>query len=161
MSTTESRIDDVVDEEAWRAARQGHPLPSPCPDDVDLGEGEQPFTMFGQFGIDMLDQRVFSQDVWWVDRLGRPHRMEHMSAQYRRNVLIFLLDSVQQRWLDEVIRESLTALTDAVRGEVSFAVMAHQVGAPLVADLDPVVWLVSTPLVRRLRRLIDNEPTPS
>jgi hypothetical protein len=160
MSTTESRIDDMVDEVAWRAALDGHPLPSPCPDDDDLWEGlEQPFTMFGQFGIDMLDQRVFSQDVWWVDRLGRPHRLEAMSQEYRRNVLSFLLESAQQRWLDEVIRESLTALSDAIRGEVSFAVMAHQAGAPRVADLDPIVWLESTPLIRRLRQLIDNEAT--
>jgi hypothetical protein len=150
----------MVDQEAWRAAREGHPLPSPCPDDTDLWEGvEQPFTAFGQFGIDRLDMRVFSQDVWWVDRLGRPHRLEQMSQDYRRNVLAFLLETAQQRWLDQVVYESLTALTDAIRGKPSYPVTAHDACAPRVADLDPLVWLESTPLIRRLRRLIDN-PAP-
>jgi hypothetical protein len=149
----------MVDEEAWRAAREGHPLPSPCPDDCDLWKGvEQPFTAFGQFGLDMLDQRVFSQAVWWVDRFGRPHRLDDMSQEYRQNVLTFLLDSAQQRWLDEVRHESLTALTDAARGNASFAVIAHDAGAPRVADLDPLAWLESTPLIRRLRKLINSQP---
>jgi hypothetical protein len=151
----------MVDEEAWRAAREGHPLPSPCPDDTDLWEGvEQPFTAFGQFGIDMLDMRVFSQEVWWVDRLGRPHRLDDMSQEYRRNVLTFLLHSARQRWLDEVRNESLTALTDAARGKASYAVIAHDAGAPRVADLDPLSWLESTPLIRRLRKLINSQPNP-
>jgi hypothetical protein len=151
----------MVDEEAWRAAREGHPLPSPCPDDTDLWEGvEQPFTACGQFGIDMLDMRVFSQEVWWVDRLGRPHRLDDMSQEYRRNVLTFLLHSARQRWLDEVRNESLTALTDAARGKASYAVIAHDAGAPRVADLDPLSWLESTTLIRRLRKLINSQPNP-
>jgi hypothetical protein len=123
------------------------------PSDADLRDGEQPFTKFGQFGPDMLDMRVFDQDVWWVDRLGRPHRLEAMSQQYRRNVIAFLLKSVEQRWLDEVSREALTAITDAILGKVSFPVLARQAGLDLTVDLDPETWLESTPLVRRLRQL--------
>jgi hypothetical protein len=145
--------DRSVDKDAWAAARAGRPLPSPVPSDTDLREGEQPFTMFGQFGPDMLDQRVFSQDVWWVDRLGRPHRLEAMSLEYRRNVIAFLRKSVAQRWLDEVCREALTALSDSLLGKVSFPVLARQAGFDLTADVDPATWLESTPLVRRLRQL--------
>ena len=158
MPTPDDQRDLRVDEEACRAARQGRPLPSPVPGDDDLQEGQQPFTAFGQFGIDMLDLRVFSQDIWWVDRLGRPHRLEAMSQRYRRNVLTFLLASAEQRWLDEVRREAITAVTDAMEGKASYAVMAHDAGAPRVADLDPLLWLESTPLVRRLRHLTGSEP---
>lgn len=149
----------VVDHVALAAAQCGRPLPSPVPEDDDLWEGvEQPFTMFGQFGIDMLDQRVFSQDVWWVDRLGRPHRLDEMGEQYRRNVLQFLTESAEQRWLDEVRLEALTAFTDAMLGKVSYAVLAEDAGAARVRDADPVTWLESTPLVRRLRQLTSQTP---
>jgi hypothetical protein len=158
VPTPEEEHDAMVDQEAWQAAREGHPLPSPLPGDDDLQEGQLPFTAFGQFGIDMLDMRVFSQDTWWVDRLGRPHRLEAMSQDYRRNVLTFLLTSAEQRWLDEVTGEAITAVTDAIAGRASFAVMAHDAGAPRVADLDPHVWLESTPLIRRLRQLADSAP---
>jgi hypothetical protein len=147
-----------VDEVAWAAARAGRPLPSPVPSDTDLRDGEQPFTMFGHLGVDMLDQRVFDQDVWWVDRLGRPHRLEAMSLEYRRNVIAFLLNSVEQRWLDEVSREALTAITDAILGKVSFPVLARKAGLDLTVDVDPETWLESTPLVRRLRQLTAEGP---
>lgn len=149
----------VVDNVAVAAAQSGRPLPSPVPQDHDLWEGvEQPFTVFGQFGVDMLDQRVFAQDVWWVDRLGRPHRLDEMGEQYRRNVLQFLTESAEQRWLDEVRLEAITAFTDAMRGKVSFAVLADAAGARRVRDTDPVTWLESTPLVRRLRQLTGQTP---
>jgi hypothetical protein len=147
-----------VDEVAWAAAQAGHPLPSPVPSDADLRDGELPFTMFGQFGPDMLDMRVFDQAVWWVDRLGRPHRLEAMSMVYRCNVIAFLVKSVEQRWLDEVSREALTAITDAILGKVSFPVLARQAGLDLTVDVDPETWLESTPLVRRLRRLTSEGP---
>lgn len=148
-----------VDRYALDAACAGLPLPSPVPCDADLLEGEQPFTMFGQFGIDRLDQRVFDQAVWWVDRWGCPHRLEAMSENYRHNVIAFLLDSAEQRWLDEVRRDALTAITGAWLGRVTFPVLARRVGLSSTADVDPLTWLESTPLMRRLRELTPEAPT--
>jgi hypothetical protein len=148
----------MVDEEAARAARAGSPLPSPVPSDDDLWDCEKPFTQFGQFGVDSLDLRVFDQDVWWVDRLGRPHRLEAMSTEYRRAVLAFLLDLAGQYWTDAVLSEAITALTDVVRGRVAYGVLAEDAGAPSVGDLDPVAWLEGSPLMRRLRALTPEGP---
>jgi len=148
----------VVDQAALDAARRGRPLPSPVPDDTNLWEGEKPFTAFGQWGAGRMDKRVFSQDVWWVDVHGRPHRLEDMSTDYRRNVLAFLLGSAEQRWIGEVMREAVTAAGEADLGRVSWAVLAPGLGVPRVSEIDPVVWLESTPLMRRLRVLTPEGP---
>jgi hypothetical protein len=105
-----------------------------------------------------MDKRVFSQDVWWVDVHGRPHRIEDMSTDYRRNVLAFLLGSAEQRWIGEVMREAVTAAGEADLGRVSWAVLAPGLGVPRVSEIDPVVWLESTPLMRRLRVLTPEGP---
>ncbi|MCU1400343.1 MAG: hypothetical protein JWN62_3452 [Acidimicrobiales bacterium] len=59
----------------------------------DLWPGGEPFTDFGQFGVDALHLRVFDQTEWWVDRLGRPHRLDEMTDGSRRNVIVFLTTS--------------------------------------------------------------------
>jgi hypothetical protein len=38
-----------------------------------------------------------------------------MPVDYRRNVLRFLLDTTEQRWLATVTFEAITAMTDALR----------------------------------------------
>ena len=60
---------------------------SPVPSDRRLWPGELPFTAFGQFGENMLDLRVFGQEVGWVDRRGRPHLIAQISDEYIANVI--------------------------------------------------------------------------
>jgi hypothetical protein len=96
-----------------------------------LWEGlEQPFTAFGQYGVDQMDLRVFDQDTWWGDRLAS-----------------------RRTWSSRI-----TAFTDALRGRSSYAVLARSAGAPRIADLDSCDWLESTPLIRRLRQLTPKGP---
>jgi hypothetical protein len=159
MSKPRRILPSVVDEEALHAAQSGYPLLSPVPGDDDLWDGvEKPFTSFGQFGVDQMDLRVFDQDTWWVDRLGQPHRLTQMSVEYRRNVLRFLLDTAEQRWLDTVMFEAITAMTDALRGKAAYGAIANAAGAPFVRDLAPETWLEGTPLMRRLRALTPGGP---
>jgi hypothetical protein len=159
MPTPRRILTSVVDEEALHAAQSGNPLPSPVPGDDDLWDGVgKPFTSFGQFGVDQLDLRVFDQDTWWVDRLGHPHRLTQMPVEYRRNVLRFLLNTTQQRWLCTVMFEAITAMTDALRGKVAYGALANAAEAPFVRDLAPETWLEGTPLMRRLRALTPEGP---
>ncbi|MCU1393482.1 MAG: hypothetical protein JWM34_1910 [Ilumatobacteraceae bacterium] len=119
----------------------------------DLWPGERPFTDFGQFGVDALDLRVFDQTDWWVDRLGRPHRLDEMTDDYRRNVIVFLTSFVDGFHAASALREAATTLGDALLGRVSYALLATDVGAPRTLDLEPISWLEATPLMRRLRAL--------
>lgn len=126
---------------------------SPVPSDADLRTGELPFTAFGQFGHDMLDKRVFEQDLYWVDRYGTPHRLEEMSDQYRRAVISFLLESAAHFHFGQVLRAELGKLIDALDGTPNGDALGEAVGMLPVRAMEPQQWLESTPLMRRLRLL--------
>lgn len=126
---------------------------SPVPSDADLWPGELPFTAFGQWGADKIDLRVFDQDLWWVDRLGQAHRLEEMSSDYRANVLIFLRARAADWHLLCSLRAAAQAAGDALLGRVSGELLAAELTGSWTGDLDPDVWLESTPLVRRLAEL--------
>lgn len=134
------------------AAPGGYP-PSPVPGDADPWPGEKPFTAFGQFGPDTLDLRVFDQDRFWVDRHGTAHLLDAMPDDYRRNVIVFLVERTDRFWVDACLRAAIQAAGDALLGRVSGEILVAAAGGPAVADLAPSDWLESTPLMRRLRQL--------
>jgi hypothetical protein len=126
--------------------------PSPVPGDSRLRPFERPFTAFGQFGEDTLDLRVFDQDVYWVDRHGKPHLLNEMSANYIRNVIEFLTGlrdqyfaDTQRRWFIQTLGDQL--LFDEPGGEA----LAVALGGPSWGALGAEEWLESTPLMRALR----------
>lgn len=142
----------------YATAPAGPFLPSPVPSDVDLWPGELPFTAFGQFGEGNMDNRVFEQDVYWVNVKGEPFLLEEMSDEYRWNVIVFLHRHVTYYHVNAAVRGAVTALGDVLRGKVNGDLLSQHFGAPAVTDLSPIEWLESTPLMRRLRALT---PTPT
>lgn len=124
-------------------------LPSPVPSDSRLLPGELPFTAFGQFGVGKLDIRVFDQDSWWVDRLGRAHELRQMSDEYRANVLNFLYCFAEDYHHATIVRAALQAEADTARGLEPLA----SLDAARINAQTPVQWLESTVLVRGLRAL--------
>lgn len=129
--------------------------PSPVPGDDELSPGETPFTNFGQFGTDMLDLRVFDQDVWWVDRLGEPHLIEDMCDDYLANVIAHLEESVVSFYYGSLQRSLGQMIGDVLLGRVNADLVASAAGAPGMEELTPTEWLEGTPLMRRLRARAD------
>lgn len=124
------------------------------PSDRNLWPGELPFTAFGQFGEGKLDLRVFDQDVYWVDRAGRPHVLAEMSLEYQANVIMFLREFADSYHAAQALRATAQFVGDTM------------LGLPPVEGLDPeeiidtpaLEWLESTPLLRRLRHLTGTSP---
>lgn len=125
--------------------------PSPVPGDADLWPGETPFTDFGQYGLDMLDLRVFEQDVYWVDRFGRPHLISDMSDAYIADVVAHLEAHVVTFYYDSMRRSLIQMLGDTMLGRLNPDAVASAAGAPGLDELTPTQWLEGTPLMRRLR----------
>jgi hypothetical protein len=123
------------------------------PGDRDLWPGETPFTDFGQFGVDMLDLRVFDQDTWWVDRLGHPHLLAEMSDEYAANVIAHLEENASFFYYGTMRRSFIQMLGDAYYGRVNGEVLAEASGAPTLSDVTPAEWLEATPLMRQLRSI--------
>ena len=130
-------------------------LPSPVPADSDLWPGELPFTAFGQFGPDALDLRVFDQDMFWVDRTGTPHLLTEMGEEYLANVLGMLRSRAAEFHLTMVQREAVQCVGDALLGRVNAYRLVKELGVGSLAATDACTWLESTPLVRRLGRLLE------
>jgi len=128
--------------------------PSPVPGDDRLREGELPFTAFGQFGPGWFDLRVFDQDMYWVDQHGFPHLIAGMSAAYRYAVLRMLDDRAAEFHAAVSGHLAVQALDDLRNGEPNGDLLALALGVPFPAHLEPRDWLESTPLMRRLRRLV-------
>jgi hypothetical protein len=130
------------------------PFPrSPVPSDARPWPGELPFTAFGQFGDDMLDLRVFDQDIYWVDRTGQSQLISDMSEAYIANVIAFLVEfqemyfaDTQRRWLIQTAGDQL------LFGEPGGDVLAVYAGGPKWGELSAEEWLEATPLMRTLRR---------
>ena len=131
------------------------------PSDSDLWPDELPFTAFGQWGEGRLDSRVFEQDVDWVDFNGVPHLISEMSPVYVRNVVAFLVRDVDEFHLGAMLREDATLVGELLLGRRPAMLAALDAGAPATADLDPLVWLEATPLMRRLRRRLAPDRSPA
>ena len=127
--------------------------PSPVPSDETLLPGELPFTAFGQFGEGKMDNRVFEQDIYWVNVKGEAFLLEEMSSDYRCNVINFLLENCEYFHGWAALRSGIDALAAALRGEVHAEILTRELGLPTLDELDPHDWLESTPLMRRLRAL--------
>lgn len=128
--------------------------PSPVPSDARLWPCELPFTAFGQYGEDMLDLRVFDQQIWWVDRTGAPHLVEDMSEEYIANVIAFLHEHCEQYQAASACRAFIQAIGDQVLfGGPDGEVLAAAIGGPAWSELTAEEWLESTPLMRALCRV--------
>lgn len=119
--------------------------------DPTLWPGEKPFTDFGQWGENHLDLRVFDQDTWWVDRHGVGHRLVEMTTEYRVNVLMHLSENACYFHGGAMLRLALQISGDDLLGRQPF-IPPHAIGA---THLTPEAWLEATPLVTRLRALLD------
>lgn len=134
--------------------------PSPVPSDRNLWPGEKPFTAFGQWGEGKMDNRVFDQDIYWVDVKGNPHLLEDMSDEYRMNVIMFLRDNMAYFGANAAIRmvsELLGNIYIAPAGYCDTEETYRAAENFLAADT-PEEWLESTPLMRRLRHLTNTQP---
>lgn len=131
--------------------------PSPVPSDADLEPGELPFTAFGQWGPGMMDNRVFDQDVWWVNIEGTPFRLTNMSPEYRANVIAFLQEHADYFHAHAILREVADTIHDIERNRVGGALLGAALGVPSTADLSSQGWLESTPLMRRLRAMANTD----
>jgi len=127
--------------------------PSPVPSDMNLAEGELPFTAFGQFGEGKMDNRVFEQDKYWVNVKGEAFLLEEMDDLYRRNVINFLHDNLDYFHAMASLRDAIGMLASLEAGEPDGSALAFALGAPAIVDIPPTVWLESTPLMRKLREL--------
>ena len=123
-----------------------NPPESPVPSDARLWEGEAPFTEFGQWEEGKLDLRVFDQDTWWVDRLGRPHLIENMPKDYIDNVIAFLIENEKYFYQGTVMRALLQTTTDILEGLSILPGLDPNV----LLKMTPHDWLQSTPLYLRL-----------
>lgn len=112
---------------------------------------EVPFTVWGQWPVGSLDLRVFEQDVYWVDINQRPHRIDQMTALYRRNVIRFLSANQDYYFVMSARLHLLRLVEGLLTGGVDGDTLAHALGNPAHDDLSPGEWLESTPLMRRLR----------
>jgi len=126
---------------------------SPVPSDEHLACGELPFTAFGQFGEGKMDNRVFDQDIYWVNIAGKAFLIEEMSSDYRRNVIDFLRENCEYFHARAALRTGIEALILAFEGRVHGDILARDLGSPAIEDLDPLDWLESTPLMRKLKSL--------
>lgn len=123
------------------------------PDDLDPDEDDAPFEAFGQYGVGRMDLRVFDQDRYWVDVVGRPFRLEMMSEEYRKNVIDFLLRHQRGFHLKYAMGEIFDSVVNLARGEPDWSQVAYEFGLPFAGDHESRWWLESTPLMRRLRVL--------
>lgn len=132
--------------------------PSPVPSDACLADGELPFTAFGQFGYGKMDNRVFEQDVYWVDIAGKPHLLAEMPSAYRVNVIAFLHQHKDYYYDSTALREAITLFEHAATGNPAAIWASSELNAVTVTDMSPTDWLESTPLMRQLRRLTPEAP---
>lgn len=114
---------------------------------------EKPFTEFSQFGPGKLDLRVFVQDTYWVDVYGEPHFLSEMSEDYRRNVIIHLLDNARFFHAGILLEQAIVALGQAYGYDIESSF--H----PETLTQESLQWLESTVLMTRLRAITPNAPT--
>lgn len=126
--------------------------PSPVPAGRNLWPDELPFTAFGQFGPGALDLRVFDQDVYWVDGVGNPHRIDDMSSDYVDNVVSMLAGRADTFHKASMLREAVQCVGDALLGRVNSLLLVDELGTGSLDQVEAHAWLNSTPLLRRLRR---------
>lgn len=133
-------------------SRSAYP-PSPVPSDENLLPGDLPFTAFGQFGEGKMDNRVFDQDVYWVNIRGEGFRLEEMSAEYKSNVIAFLMENAEYFHAHAALRAAAETVVAAMEGKIHAELILQELGMPRIDELDPLDWLEATPLMRRLRAL--------
>ena len=109
-----------------------------------------PFSQYGQFGHGSLDLRVFDQGEVWVDRFGEAHQIETMTPEYVANVRWMLLSRSEEFHLACSLIEVLSEAGKVLQGDVSWLSLREELDMLAVCEMDPAVWLYSTPLWRAL-----------
>ena len=134
---------------------------SPVPSDRFLWGDEKPFTAFGQFGEGRLDQRVFDQDIWWVDTHGKAHLLKEMSTDYLSNILGFLYSNLELFHASAAIRQTIEyvlVMIPSTEGPKDFQGFVDYVTSRSnLADVSAVDWLAGTVLVKQIIMLLDSE----
>lgn len=127
----------------------------------DRVDPRAPFMAATQATPGQLDLRVFNQAEYWVDTNSVGHALEDMSADYRLNVLLFLLEDPQRFHLAMCQLVMAENLVSVLGGRVPGDLIARELGAPGVHEISAEVWIEATPLVRRLRTLTGVHRPPS
>jgi hypothetical protein len=93
-------------------------------------------------------KHLFNQDQVWVDISGVPHALHMMTTIYRANVIAHLLREARHFWQEQHDDQLVEEL------------VAFSLGEPppeaLTLPADPVEWVTSTPLMRRLQAMTPN-----
>lgn len=111
---------------------------------------ERPFTAFGQWGYGHLDLRVFddSNNTFWVDITGTPHRIVDMTPDYRLNVLAFLELNAPYFHLMTIRRRLLEVYGDLADGILDPQDLQR---VQALIELDPTAWITTTSIALALK----------
>lgn len=88
-----------------------------------------------------LNLDVFDQDEVWLDVVGVPHLLHEMTITYRANVINHVLQRAEYFYQAKLEQRHIAEL-----------LAAHQDDEPPLPE-DPLEWIESTPLMRRLRAI--------
>lgn len=124
------------------------------PFDKFLFDFEKPFTDFGQYGFDVLDLRVFQQNIWWVNVNGTPFLIKEMSPEYLSNVLSYLVERVDGYYVGTMKYYAICLLGVKLGAKAGFSMPnnVEEFEVLLKAEIKnikgqtPLEWLESTPL---------------
>jgi hypothetical protein len=97
---------------------------------------------------------VFTQQDLWVDYWGNELELKSMSAEYVQNVLAFTRGQAAR--IREIVDPDLALdqLAALVAGAASDPDIVRD--ASTAYDLDAIAWVEQTPLVRALKKLVDD-----
>ena len=103
-----------------------------------------------------LDARVLDQCEWWVDGLGRAHRLTDLEPAWRRGIATYLYRKATDLHAVCALCEAVGVCDSAARYLAAIAS-----GAPAIADVDASTWLESTEFFRALRSAQPDIPEPA
>ena len=106
-------------------------------------------------GTDRLDMRVFDQDTYWVDRFGAAHRLDDMDIYYLVNVVMHLREHCMYLFVGTLFHRALEIDGGLELGRTPVDAVRLPTGPEPLPNAK--AWLDSTPLMRRLLKLL-SEP---
>ena len=132
---------------------------SPVEADKYLNPGEKPFTAFGHHGAGRLDIRVFLQDEYWVNILGKPFHIKDMSYDYLNAVLTMLFENANTyytsiaRWYTV----ELISITSGITNPPWDYIQRVMEETSSLILLTPIEWLNESILVKKIVTLLDQK----
>lgn len=119
--------------------------------EIPLGLQHVPESELARWGPGHLHVGIFYQVEIWVDVQAQTHRLEDMPAAYRQAVIGHCRENAGYFHQAQQLYRSLDRLETVLDG--------MPIVEPDPLPKDPITWVESTPLLRRLRELEDG-PQP-